>query len=165
MVCPEPGFALQIYSFRPSLYVEPIDLGVVASSRVHFFGRIFPVLTTRHHLPPCLPAGYDGAHGNHDRQTFTGSQPPREGKGVRLNLPERPGGCFAQIVPAPFSRPVAKICITQMSAGSSTAPGGYGQPPSDEQFPVTDHRSVADVARWLADKGFCVAWDIRPVSV
>ncbi len=60
---------------------------------------------------------------------------------------------------------LAKICITQMSAGSSTAPGGYGQPPSDEQFPITDHRSVADVARWLADEGFCVAWDIGPVSV
>ncbi|MEA1951745.1 MAG: radical SAM protein, partial [Planctomycetota bacterium] len=55
---------------------------------------------------------------------------------------------------------LAKICITQMSAGSSTAPGGYGQPSSDEQFPVTDHRSVAEVAGWLESEGFCVAWDI-----
>ncbi|MBN2292193.1 MAG: radical SAM protein [Pirellulales bacterium] len=55
---------------------------------------------------------------------------------------------------------LAKICITQMSAGSSTSPGGYGQPPSDEQFPITDHRSVGEVADWLEDEGFCVAWDI-----
>lgn len=59
---------------------------------------------------------------------------------------------------------LAKICITQMSAGSSTAPGGYGQPPSGEQFPVTDHRTVAEVAAWLESEGFCVAWDIGPFS-
>jgi len=59
---------------------------------------------------------------------------------------------------------LAKICITQMSAGSSTAPGGYSQAAADEQFPITDHRSVADVARWLDDEGFCVAWDIGSVS-
>ncbi len=28
---------------------------------------------------------------------------PRRGKGDRSNLPERPGGCFAQIGPVPFS--------------------------------------------------------------
>lgn len=60
---------------------------------------------------------------------------------------------------------LAKICITQMSAGSSTSPGGYGLPPADEQFPISDHRSVADVAGWLAEEGFYVSWDIGPVSV
>ena len=59
---------------------------------------------------------------------------------------------------------LAKICITQMSAGSSTAPGGYGQPSSAEQFPVTDHRTVAEVAGWLESEDFCVAWDIGPFS-
>jgi 2-iminoacetate synthase len=57
-------------------------------------------------------------------------------------------------------------CITQLSAGSSTAPGGYenGEPPdcphaAGEQFPVTDRRSVSDVAAWLAESGFEVTWD------
>ena len=32
-------------------------------------------------------------------------------KGDRSNLPERPGGCFAQIVPVPFFRPVILACL------------------------------------------------------
>ncbi len=58
---------------------------------------------------------------------------------------------------------LAEICITQMSAGSSTAPGGYengGTHPGDEQFPVCDHRSPAELAEWLQRKGFELAWDI-----
>jgi len=59
---------------------------------------------------------------------------------------------------------LAKICITQMSAGSSTAPGGYG--PEDttvvasegEQFPVSDHRAPAEVVAWLEQEGFEVGW-------
>jgi len=56
---------------------------------------------------------------------------------------------------------LAKICITQMSAGSSTAPGGYGQSDSasGQQFPITDHRSPAEVAAWLRDAGFDPVWD------
>ncbi len=57
---------------------------------------------------------------------------------------------------------LAKICITQMSAGSSTAPGGYGphNPAQDvgEQFPVSDHRSPAEIAAWLEQEGFEIAW-------
>ena len=60
---------------------------------------------------------------------------------------------------------LAKICITQMSAGSSTAPGGYGphDPSQDagEQFPVSDHRSPAEVAAWLEQEGFEIAWTAR----
>lgn len=61
---------------------------------------------------------------------------------------------------------LARICITQLSAGSSTVPGGYGLagPPSLQssggQFPVADHRSPAEVADWLAREGFQVAWEI-----
>lgn len=60
---------------------------------------------------------------------------------------------------------LARICITQMSAGSSTAPGGYGQNESagGEQFPITDHRSAAEVAAWLREAGFEPVWEItRP---
>ena len=64
---------------------------------------------------------------------------------------------------------LAKICITQMSAGSSTAPGGYRvqEPgrnatpiPADagEQFPVSDRREPGEVAAWLEHEGFEVAW-------
>ena len=80
---------------------------------------------------------------------------------------------------------LAKICITQMSAGSSTTPGGYlsegGLSESEslvastfaastfatptfatatdsEQFPISDHRPPAEVARQLEQAGFRVVW-------
>jgi 2-iminoacetate synthase len=61
---------------------------------------------------------------------------------------------------APLRNRLAGICITQMSAGSSTTPGGYlaTDEKLGEQFPVADHRSPAEVARWLDDQGFHVAW-------
>ena len=50
-----------------------------------------------------------------------------------------------------------------MSAGSSTAPGGYfaGDEPAGEQFPVVDRRSPAEVAEWLQQEGYCVRWSIK----
>ena len=59
---------------------------------------------------------------------------------------------------------LATICITQMSAGSCTAPGGYESTkcdPSGEQFPVTDQRSVETVANWLTDHAFRLTWEIE----
>ncbi len=58
---------------------------------------------------------------------------------------------------------LAKICITQMSAGSSTAPGGYAADgsacaDSDAQFPLSDHRSPAEVAARLEQAGMEVTW-------
>ncbi len=58
---------------------------------------------------------------------------------------------------------LATICITQMSAGSSTAPGGYQcveLESSREQFPITDHRSVETVAGWLTQHAFRLTWEI-----
>jgi 2-iminoacetate synthase len=63
--------------------------------------------------------------------------------------------------PAPLRNRLAKICITQLSAGSSTAPGGYQDAPDSaagEQFPVVDHRTPAEVADWLRGSGFEVMW-------
>ena len=62
--------------------------------------------------------------------------------------------------PAALRNRLAKICITQMSAGSSTAPGGYqaGAEGLGEQFPVVDHRTPAEVAAWLEGEGYQVAW-------
>lgn len=60
---------------------------------------------------------------------------------------------------------LARICITQMSAGSSTAPGGYTEnsdvPCGGEQFPVCDSRPVDEVLSWLHQNGFEVVWDLE----
>ena len=59
---------------------------------------------------------------------------------------------------------LAKLVITQMSAGSSTIPGGYEDPDgaetADEQFPVRDRRTPAEVAGWLGDEGFAPTWEL-----
>ncbi|MEE8451315.1 MAG: radical SAM protein [Thermoguttaceae bacterium] len=63
---------------------------------------------------------------------------------------------------------LAKICITQMSAGSSTVPGGYetggyeagAEHAGGQQFPVCDDREPAKVAGWLQAEGFEVAWEV-----
>lgn len=59
---------------------------------------------------------------------------------------------------------LAQLCITQMSAGSSTAPGGYSETVVDQsrqqQFPVSDNRSAAEVAETLRHAGFEVHWEL-----
>jgi 2-iminoacetate synthase len=71
--------------------------------------------------------------------------------------------------PAALRNRLARICITQLSAGSSTAPGGYEDAPdrpAGEQFSVSDRRTPAEVARWLREAGFEVVWrlaDLRPL--
>ena len=59
---------------------------------------------------------------------------------------------------------LAKLVITQMSAGSSTIPGGYedsdGTEPADQQFPVRDQRTPAEVAGWLRSKGIDPIWEL-----
>ncbi len=49
--------------------------------------------------------------------------------------------------------------ITQMSAGSCTAPGGYGDG-SDEgqQFSISDHRSPDEIARLISACGYEAVW-------
>lgn len=65
---------------------------------------------------------------------------------------------------------LASTCITQMSAESSTEPGGYALATTDlstsekepaafnGQFPITDSRSVEEVAQWLTQNGHDVRW-------
>jgi len=58
---------------------------------------------------------------------------------------------------------LAAICITQMSAGSCTAPGGYEETSCEtagEQFPVSDHRSAETMSNWLTERGFRVSWNL-----
>ncbi|BCA78946.1 2-iminoacetate synthase ThiH [Desulfuromonas sp. AOP6] len=49
--------------------------------------------------------------------------------------------------------------ITQMSAGSSTAPGGYlNKEKSTEQFAIDDDRSVEEVCHMIRAKGYETVW-------
>ncbi|MFK5927619.1 MAG: 2-iminoacetate synthase ThiH [Desulfuromusa sp.] len=49
--------------------------------------------------------------------------------------------------------------ITQMSAGSCTAPGGYGEDNHDaEQFAISDQRSPAEVENFLKSHGYEAIW-------
>ena len=59
---------------------------------------------------------------------------------------------------------LARLVITQISAGSSTIPGGYEDSdvvdPAGEQFPVCDQRTPAEVAEWLGNEGFEPRWEV-----
>jgi 2-iminoacetate synthase len=63
---------------------------------------------------------------------------------------------------APLRSRLARVAITQMSAGSSTAPGGYEEGDAERgcapQFPVCDNRTVQEVCAWLDREGFAVEW-------
>lgn len=64
---------------------------------------------------------------------------------------------------------LARICITQMSAGSCTAPGGYTAIQKDshgrEQFPVFDNRTTLQVTETLEQSGFELRWDVDEGAV
>lgn len=67
--------------------------------------------------------------------------------------------------PPSLRNQLARVCITQMSAGSCTAPGGYtrGETASNsrDQFPIFDHRTPAQMALELEQSGFDLRWDAR----
>ena len=46
------------------------------------------------------------------------------------------------------------LCVTQISAGSKTSPGGYGARDSGEQFHVFDNRSLAEMVKVVKQKGY-----------
>lgn len=49
--------------------------------------------------------------------------------------------------------------ITQMSAGSCTAPGGYGNDSDEgEQFSISDHRSPSEIAELITACGYEAVW-------
>jgi 2-iminoacetate synthase len=57
---------------------------------------------------------------------------------------------------------LATICITQLSAGSCTSPGGYQEKleHAGKQFPVADERTPAEVAAWLRTQQLQPIWSI-----
>lgn len=61
--------------------------------------------------------------------------------------------------PAAFRDGFAPICITHMSAGSRTEPGGYTHPgEAEEQFRIADERTPAQVAAMLLSRGLEPVW-------
>jgi 2-iminoacetate synthase len=81
---------------------------------------------------------------------------------LRLAFPDAPLVLSTRERPALRER-LTRLCVTQLSAGSVTSPGGYGAETSAgtarQQFPVADHRTPAEIVRWLAADGFRVGWD------
>ena len=77
---------------------------------------------------------------------------------LRLLLPD--AGLVLSTREAPgFRDGLARICITHMSAGSRTEPGGYTHPGEAEiQFRVEDTRPPREVARRLLDLGIEPVW-------
>jgi 2-iminoacetate synthase len=61
--------------------------------------------------------------------------------------------------PASLRDGLVRIAVTQMSAGSSTEPGGYGDPgAASEQFSISDERTPAEVAAMLVAAGYEPVW-------
>jgi 2-iminoacetate synthase len=61
--------------------------------------------------------------------------------------------------PARLRDGLVRIAVTQMSAGSSTEPGGYGDPgAASEQFSISDERTPAEVAAMLVAAGYEPVW-------
>lgn len=83
---------------------------------------------------------------------------------IRVALPE--AGIVLSTRESPVLRDgLARICVTHMSAGSATEPGGYSAPREAEpQFEVDDRRSPAEVASVLRTEGLDPVWKdwLRP---
>lgn len=77
---------------------------------------------------------------------------------LRLVAPEA-GIVLSTREPATLRDGLVRIAITTMSAGSSTEPGGYGDPgTAQEQFAVSDERGPAEVADALVAMGYEPVW-------
>ena len=77
---------------------------------------------------------------------------------LRLLLPDA-GMVLSTRESAKLRDDLLPLGVTQMSAGSSTAPGGYtGGEESTRQFTIDDDRSPADFARMIRNKGYDPVW-------
>jgi 2-iminoacetate synthase len=77
---------------------------------------------------------------------------------LRLFLPDA-GLILSTRENAAFRDGITPICITMMSAGSRTEPGGYTKPgEAEKQFSIEDERTPEEVARMLDAKGLEPVW-------
>lgn len=83
---------------------------------------------------------------------------------LRLALPDA-GIVVSTREPAALRDGLAGLGVTHMSAGSRTEPGGYSAPgEAEQQFAVSDHRTVEEVALRLREIGLDPVWkDASPV--
>lgn len=123
-----------------------------------YLARRFPDGTLAFSLPRIreAPAGFQVAHAVPD-ELFV-----RLYCALRIAFPTAELVLSTRELPALRNR-LAEICITQMSAGSSTTPGGYGHHETcgGEQFPVCDTRPPAEMAQWLHQAGFVIDWSLK----
>jgi 2-iminoacetate synthase len=59
---------------------------------------------------------------------------------------------------AAFRDHMARICVTRISAGSRTNPGGYSGQDTTEQFTIDDGRSPAQMADVIRSAGYEAVW-------
>ncbi len=71
---------------------------------------------------------------------------------LRIFLPDA-GLVLSTREPARLRDELAGLCITQMSAGSRTEPGGYSNSGAAVQFEIEDARSIAEVQSALEARG------------
>lgn len=77
---------------------------------------------------------------------------------LRLLLPDA-GLLLSTRESAELRDNILPLGITQMSAGSCTAPGGYdGNEEEGEQFSINDHRSPEEISKILATYGYEAVW-------
>lgn len=127
--------------------------------------RFLAARSWRTEVTVALPRITDSAAGFPPRVTLSDAEFVQALCALRLAVPD------AGIVLSTRERPalrdgLAAICVTTMSAGSSTEPGGYGDAGrAQEQFAVTDHRSPDEVAAALVAAGREPVWhDALPLA-
>jgi 2-iminoacetate synthase len=77
---------------------------------------------------------------------------------LRAWMPEA-GLVISTREPAELRDNLVPLGVTQMSAGSKTAPGGYGTKLDGEgQFEVSDHRSPGEVVQMIVSRGYEPVW-------
>ncbi len=60
---------------------------------------------------------------------------------------------------ASFRDHLMNLCVTRLSAGSKTSPGGYaGEKTAAEQFKIADDRSPHEVAQIICSQGYEAVW-------
>ena len=72
---------------------------------------------------------------------------------LRLLLPES-GFVLSTREKPEFRDKLIDLCVTQLSAGSKTNPGGYSGDQYDNQFEVSDKRNLSEMMKLISGKGY-----------
>jgi 2-iminoacetate synthase len=145
---------------------DPVEELAAVVRHGHYLHARFPEARLSFGLPRLheAPAGFQIPH-RLDDQTFSAFY-----NLLRLAFPESHLVLSTRELPE-LRHTLLRQCITQISAGSSTSPGGYSEPDEhtrqaedagqSEQFPVSDTRSPEEVVGWLETHDFQVQWELE----